>query len=58
MKTRDHWRKEARKTGDPLLSRTYRDLRQEVNRFFVFIEKSTVNKIQSLANECDLTLNA
>lgn len=30
MKTRDYWGKEARKTGDPIVWRTYRELRQVV----------------------------
>ena len=32
MKTRNHWRKEARKTNDPLAWASYRSLRGEVKR--------------------------
>lgn len=39
MKTRDYWRKEARKTGDPIVWRTYRELRQEVKREIKNAEK-------------------
>ena len=112
MKTRDYWRKEARKSNDPLAWTAYRNLRQEVkreikiaereffseqiernpgntnniwkairqiiprkstsqrifskdnktvadefNRFFVSVGQSSVDKIQTLANECNMTLN-
>ena len=112
MKTRDNWRKEARKRNDPMAWTAYRNLRQEVkreikiaereffteqiqrnpsntnsiwkairhiipkkstsqrifskdnkvvadefNRFFVSVGQSSVDKIQSLANECNITLN-
>lgn len=112
MKTRDDWRKEARKRNDPMAWTAYRNLRQEVkreikiaereffteqiqrnpgntnniwkairqiiprksksqrifskdnktvadefNRFFVSVGQSSVEKIQSLANECNITLN-
>ena len=112
MKTRDYWRKEARKRNDPMAWTAYRNLRQEVkreikiaereffteliqrnpgntnniwkairqiiprkstsqrifskdnktvadefNRFFVSVGQSSVEKIQSLANECNITLN-
>ena len=39
MKTRGYWRKEARKTGDPIVWRTYRELRQEVKREIKNAEK-------------------
>ena len=112
MKTRDDWRKKAKKTNDPLSWTAYRYFRQEVkreiriaeqefvaeqilrnpnntnniwkairhcipnkstsqrifskndktvadefNQFFVSVGQSTVDKIPSLANECNLTLN-
>ena len=112
MKTRDDWRKKAKKTNDPLSWTAYRYFRQEVkreiriaerefvaeqiqrnpnntnniwkairqcvpnkstsqrtfsksvksvadefNQFFVSVGQSTVDKITSLANECNLTLN-
>ena len=112
MKTRDNWRKKAKKANDPLSWTAYRYFRQEVkrdiriaeqefvaeqiqripnntnniwkairhciankstsqrifskddktvadefNQFFVSVGQSTVNKIISLANECNLTLN-
>ena len=112
MKTRDDWRKKAKKTNDPLCWTAYRYFRQEVkreiritekefvaeqiqrnpnntnniwkairhcipnkstsqrifskddktvadefNQFFVSVGQSTVDKITSLANECNLTLN-
>lgn len=112
MKTRDDWRKKAKKTNDPLSWTAYRYFRQEVkreiriaeqefvaeqiqrnpnntnniwkairqcipskstsqrtysksdkavadefNQFFVSVGQSTVDKIASLANECNLTLN-
>ena len=111
MKTRDDWRKEARKRNDPMAWTAYRNLRQEVkreikiaereffteqiqrnpgntnniwkairqiiprksnsqrifskdnktvadefNRFFVSVGQSSVEKIQSLANECNITI--
>ena len=112
IKTRDDWRKKAKKANDPLSWTAYRYFRQEVkweiriaeqefvaeeilrnpnntnniwkairhcipnkstsqrifskngktvsdefNQFFVSVGQSTVDKITSLANECNLTLN-
>ena len=112
MKTRDNWRKKAKKANDPLSWTAYRYFRQEekqeirnteqefvaeqiqrnpnntnniwkairhcipnkstsqrifskddktvadeFNQFFVSVSESTVDKITSLANECNLTLN-
>lgn len=39
MKTRYHWRNGARKTCDPIVWRTYWDLRQEVKREIQIAEK-------------------
>jgi len=39
MKTRDDWRKEARKRNDPMAWTAYRNLRQEVKREIKIAER-------------------
>ena len=39
MKTRDYWRKEARKSIDPMAWTAYRNLIQEVNRQIKITER-------------------
>jgi hypothetical protein len=51
MRTRDHWRKKAKKTNDVLAWSAYRNFRNEVKREIRLAEKEFVaNQIQNSPN--------